>query len=129
MILALRTDSPDAVLVLHDGTNVVARDEWTANRTLARDLLAHITELMRQQSADWQDIAGIVAYHGPGSFTGLRIGLSVANSIAYARQCPIVGTTGEDWLESGIARLQNHETDESVMPFYGAEPRVTAPRK
>lgn len=129
MILAVRTDSPDAFVGLY-GTDgeLIEQDTWRADRTLARDLLAHIDTLLRRTSASWKDVDGIVAYRGPGSFTGLRIGLTVANTVAYARSCPIVGEQEDDWINHGLARLRSNENDGSVMPLYDAPPRITSPR-
>ena len=75
------------------------------------------------------DITGIVVFRGPGSFTGLRIGVTVANSLAYSRNVPIVGELGEDWAKKGISRIFAGESDDVVMPEYGGEANITAPRK
>ena len=76
-------------------------------------------------------------FHGPVavedrcqlSFTGLRIGLAVLNTIAHEQRIPIVGVTGDAWREECLDRLQNGRNDEIVLPEYGAEARVTKPRK
>jgi tRNA threonylcarbamoyladenosine biosynthesis protein TsaB len=68
-------------------------------------------------------------FQGPGSFTGLRIGITVANAIAYAQSVPIVGTRGEHWMADGIKRLQSGQNDTRVMPYYGADPNITKPGK
>jgi tRNA threonylcarbamoyladenosine biosynthesis protein TsaB len=78
---------------------------------------------------DWQDLEGIVCFKGPGSFTGLRIGLSVANSSAYGLNIPIIGTKGADWQSQAIDKLLAGQSDRNVLPFYGAEPHVTKPKK
>jgi len=130
MILALKTDSPEAYIGLYDDDGQLAgHDTWRADRTLARDLLAHIDALLGSHECSWDDIRGIIVFEGPGSFTGLRIGLMVANTIAYARSCPIVGSRGDDWLDKGLTRLRRRENDHSVMPEYGAQPRITQPKR
>lgn len=103
--------------------------EWHADRTLARDLLVFLRDRLAEHDASFDDITGIGVRRGPGSFTGLRIGLTVVNTLADDRQLPIVGEMGDDWSDKSLARLRNGETDHIVMPEYGAEARVTTPRK
>lgn len=129
MILCLKTDAPTAELYLYDGSRVIATKVWDAHRTLARDLLKTCQELLREAGSDFPLLEGIVIFRGPGSFTGLRIGCTVANTIAYSEQIPIVGTIGESWREDGITRLESGENDTQVMPEYGAPPRITQPKK
>lgn len=68
-------------------------------------------------------------FRGPGSFTGLRIGLTVANTIASAQSLPIVGATGDEWQQQSIDRLSRGESDTIVLPEYGSGARITKPRK
>ena len=103
--------------------------EWVAERNLARDMLAYLRDRLAENEASFADISGIGVFRGPGSFTGLRIGLAVLNTIAHEQRIPIVGVTGEAWREECLARLQNGRNDEIVLPEYGAEARVTKPRK
>jgi tRNA threonylcarbamoyladenosine biosynthesis protein TsaB len=102
---------------------LIAKKTWEAGRGLARTLLSEIEQFLPDK--DWQKLEGLIVYTGPGSFTGLRIGISTLNTIAYAEKIPIVGTTGENWLEIGQKRLQNQENDKIVIPNYGAEPNIT----
>ena len=103
--------------------------EWAAERNLARDMLAYLRDRLAENEASFADISGIGVFRGPGSFTGLRIGLAVLNTIAHEQRIPIVGVTGDAWREECLARLQNGRNDEIVLPEYGAEARVTKPRK
>ena len=103
--------------------------EWVAERNLARDMLAYLRDRLAENEASFADISGIGVFRGPGSFTGLRIGLAVLNTIAHEQRIPIVGVTGDAWREECLARLQNGRNDEIVMPEYGAEARITKPRK
>lgn len=128
MILLLDTSTPECRLTLVDGDT--RRDyTWQADRTLAHHLLKFLHDTLTENGADFAAIAGIGVMKGPGSFTGLRIGLTVMNTIASDRAIPIVGTTGEAWRETALERLQNGETDRLVMPEYGSTPHITTPRK
>ena len=103
--------------------------EWEAGRTLARDMLAYLRDRLAEHDATFADIDGVGAFRGPGSFTGLRIGLTVLNTLADANAIPIVGETGDDWEQRALTRLKAGENDKLVMPEYGGEAHITKPRK
>lgn len=129
MILALRTDKPVSELYLCDGNKVVAKYEWEAHRQLADTIHTKILDLLTQNNMQWNGLTGLVAFKGPGSFTGLRIGITVANTLAYALSAPIVGEMGEDWLQNGLIRLHNDINDKIVLPEYGSDANITTPKK
>lgn len=127
MYLAIRSDKPEAELyVLNDDGSILKQKIWDAGRTLARDLPGEIDELVGN---DYDQLKGIVAYKGPGSFTGLRIGITVANAIAYGKSVAAVGVAGDDWLAGGVAKLNEGVDDKIVLPEYGAALHITPPRK
>ncbi len=127
--LTLKTDRPEACIGLYEDDKAVAHETWTAHRQLAETIHQKIDSLLKDQQKSWKDIQGIVVYKGPGSFTGLRIGLSVANALAYGQEIPIVAMNGEDWELAGIQKLQKGEGDTIALPEYGGSVRITAPRK
>ena len=129
MYLALRTDSPQAELYLYDGETQIAHELWQADRRLALELLGRLETFLHSAGKTFADVTGLLVYRGPGSFTGLRIGITVMNTIAYAESIPIVGSNGSDWLDDGISYLQNEENDQVVLPEYGADARITKPKK
>ncbi len=124
MIIALDTSTPICRLSWRESNDWKASD-WEAGRTLASGLISYLEQTVGPLTT----ISGIIAYQGPGSFTGLRIGLTVLNTIADAQRIPIIGVTGENWREVGLARLEQGENDHVVMPLYGGEPNITTPRK
>lgn len=128
-ILTIRTDKPEAEVGIYDGDRQVRYKTWLAHRQLAETLHQVIADELMNHGLTLKDMNGIVVYQGPGSFTGLRIGLSVANSLAYAQQVPIVGGIDDDWLEQGLARIIAGQTDEVVLPEYGADVHITTPKK
>lgn len=126
VILTVRTDKPDAEIGLYDGNQQLAYVSWLAHRELSDTIHVKVKDLLTSQHKDFPDIEGIVAYLGPGSFTGLRIGLSVANALAAGLGKPIVGSHGDEWLETGLNRLLNGEDDAVALPEYGAPVHITA---
>lgn len=129
MILSLRTDAPIAEIGLHSDDRQLSYYTWQADRQLAKDLLRVIREQLQAQHADWSDIGGIVIYQGPGSFTGLRIGITVANTLAYGQTIPIVAAKNDNWLDTGLAKLRAGQNDRLVLPHYGSEAHITLPKK
>lgn len=128
MYLALRTDSATSEISLLEPDGTELRSErWESGRQLSSQLLDHIQKLLDQQGTAWTELTGIIVFRGPGSFTGLRIGVSVANAIAYAQGIPIVGTAGSHWARDGSRRLRAGETDTRVVPAYGSEPNISRP--
>lgn len=130
IILTIRTDNPQAEIGVYEGSKQLNYKTWEAHRLLAETLHKTIEETLAGSGKSLEDIEGIVCFQGPGSFTGLRIGLSVANMLAYSLQVPIVGMKHEDqWLEQGIRLLSTGQNDKTVMPEYGAPVHITSPRK
>ncbi len=79
-------------------------------------------------------VAAIGIVTGPGPFTALRVGVAVANALAYAHGVPIVGLTAADapsltaFAARVAERLERGETVPAVLPNYGREPSITPPK-
>ena len=129
MKLLLDTSTATCRLTLIDDNNQSFDYEWQADRTLARYLLKFLQEKLTEHNVDFHNVTAIGVMKGPGSFTGLRIGLSVANTLADSLQIPIVGTNGDNWREVALSRLVRGETDKIVLPEYGGDAHTTRPRK
>jgi len=127
-ILTIRTDKPQAKLNLYKDARLLTCQDWLADRKLAETIHNRLKELLDSQQISLSDIQGIVIYKGPGSFTGLRIGISVANALALGLSIPIVGESGDKWETKGLRRLASNGNDQVVLPEYGAAPHVTVPK-
>ena len=128
-ILALRTDKPQAELYLFDGQAKLAGLKWEAHLKLAETLNSKIEEILNKSSISYQNLDGIAIFKGPGSFTGLRIGMSVANSLAFGLGIPIIAKSGENWLEQATMDLNSGKNDHTAAPDYGAAVHITRPKK
>lgn len=129
LILTVRTDKPEAELGLFKDGNKLAYSTWYAHRQLAETIHLKIKELLESQNRGLNDVQAIAVFKGPGSFTGLRIGLSVANTLADSLSLPIISETGRSWIDTACARLEKGENETIALPEYGAEPHITKPKK
>lgn len=129
LILTIRTDKPEAEIGLYDGDHTLEYASWAAHRELSNTILGKIGELLKGHNYRLEDLEGIVCFQGPGSFTGLRIGMTVANALAYSFNIPIVATMEENWIAAGIERLRSGEDDRIALPHYGSAPHITQQKK
>jgi len=128
LILTIRTDKPDAEIGLFNDGTKLAYSTWPAHRQLAETIHLKINELLASQNHELNDLDGLVVFKGPGSFTGLRIGLSVANALAYGLRIPIVSVTGANWLEKGSRAIKRGKDEQTALPEYGSPPHITLPK-
>jgi len=126
LALAIRTDGPKAELYLYKAGQETTKDVWESGHKLSQQLNAHIDELV---GSNYAQLQGIVVFEGPGSFTGLRIGFSVANALADSLEIPIIASGGKQWLQEGLKKLQTAGPGKIVLPKYGGEPNITTPKK
>ncbi len=128
MIALLDTSTPTCYLTLVDGRES-KHYSWQADRDLAKGLLAYLRDRLAENGSDLGSLSGLGVMSGPGSFTGLRIGITVLNTIASGLGIPIVGEQGDDWQSRALERILNGENDRIVMPHYGSPANITKPRK
>lgn len=125
LFLSIKSDNPQAEIELFDNLKLIYRYSWPADRQLAETLHQKIIEILNTNKLALNNLNGLVVYKGPGSFTGLRIGISTANALADALGIPIVGISGSDWQARGLKSLMGGEDHKIVLPFYGGLPKTT----
>ena len=103
--------------------------QWESDRTLAKWLLGYLDKILKEHDKTWTDISAIGVFEGPGSFTGLRIGLTVMNTIADSQNIPIVGARGDNWQDEVLAKIKAGKNEKIVLPFYDRGANITKPRK
>ena len=110
MKMYLDTSTPTTILKLDDHEYT-----WESGRDLAENLLKFLHDKLAENGKDFKDLEEITFMSGPGSFTGLRIGAAVVNTLAN---------------ELNIS-LKNHhgETVKIILPDYGRGANITTPRK
>ncbi len=91
MHLAIDTSTNSAGIAIAEGANILAELTWNCGQNHSVELMPRITGLMEQSRLKFEDLTGIVVATGPGSFNGLRVGISTAKGIAFSLNIPIIG--------------------------------------
>lgn len=110
MKLYLDTSTDTCILRLND-------QEYTreGRYDLAEQIFTFIHDKLQENHADWQDISEITFFQGPGSFTGLRIGAAIVNTLADQLQVPLFDHLGNQ-----------HRI---ILPDYGRPANISQPKK
>lgn len=128
-ILTIRTDNPNAEIGLFDDLKQAHYMSWEAHRMLAETFHTKLKALLITSNLKWFDLDGIVCFEGPGSFTGLRIGMTVANTLASSLGKPIYASNGNDWINHGIKQILQGKGQKVILPEYGQPVHITHQRK
>lgn len=100
------------VQLLAEGGKVIAEYNGTQSFNHAQHLLPSINNLVQTNNLTLTDISAITVNPGPGSFTGTRVGVAVANALSFALNIPVNN------LPVGQAR-----------PIYDREPNISQPKQ
>ena len=98
VLLAFDTATPEVTVALHDGDRVVA--EYSASEAMRHgEMLAPgVAQVLERAGAISQDVTAVAVGVGPGPFTGLRVGLVTARTMALALDIPVYGVCSLDIL-------------------------------
>ena len=97
MILALDTSTAIASVALYDGM-VSAETTWRSGRGHSVELMAQVSVLMRLRRVEPSQLTAIAVAVGPGSYTGLRVGLAAGKGLCLALGIPMIGVGSLDVL-------------------------------
>ncbi len=96
VLLAVDSATDLASAALYDGERVLAENTWHSARRHTVELMPQVNSLCALMRMTAADLGGVAVAIGPGSFTGIRVALSLAKGIAGARQLPIFGISTLD---------------------------------
>ena len=91
MIICIETATSVCSVALCDSSGVIAMRESNEGMSHAAMLTLYIEEVLNEAGLKANNLKAVAVSKGPGSFTGLRIGVSVAKGIAYAASIPVIG--------------------------------------
>lgn len=106
MILAIDTATRWTGLALHDGRNVIAESGWRSLNTQTVELAPAVARMLSRAGVDAGQLSAITVAIGPGSYTGLRIGLGFAKGLALANRTKLVGISTLDIVAASTPESQ-----------------------
>jgi tRNA threonylcarbamoyladenosine biosynthesis protein TsaB len=114
LLLAMDTATAWCGIAVYDGA-LRAELNWRAERHHSEQLMPNIEQLLELIGADKSALAALGVSRGPGSYTGVRVGITVARMFAYALDIPLVGVDALD-----VLAYPHSARGIPVRPFLGA---------
>lgn len=102
MLLAIETSTRQLGVALLKGEELVASYELLADYPHAVELPGAVTRVLQEAGASLKALEGIVVDIGPGSFTGLRIGMAFVKGLCFPTKLPVIGVSSLDVLAAGV---------------------------
>lgn len=105
--------------------NVALNTKWVQHSVpvFGKGLLVLLTETLEKNSISINDLTGLAVLTGRGRFTATRIAVTVANTIAYSLQIPIVGVADFDW-DNLSDQIKNTPVGRLVSATYSGEASI-----
>lgn len=105
-ILALDTSTATMTVAIHSEEGIVAQKQTKAERNHSIYLVPSIIEALEQADMTMNELEAIVVGKGPGSYTGIRIGASVAKTLAWSLNIPLIGVSSLEAMAAGVIQHQ-----------------------
>jgi tRNA threonylcarbamoyladenosine biosynthesis protein TsaB len=118
MIICLETATNLCSVALCDSTRVVSLKESNESKSHAAVLTVFIEEILRDNGIRARDLDAVAVSKGPGSYTGLRIGVSVAKGIAYGASIPLIGIDTTLSMFWGLSSIIDESSGSDANTFY-----------
>lgn len=103
-----------------DGELLVSREVTRAHFSHAEELNLFIRELFQEDASSFNDLDAVAVGAGPGSYTGLRIGVSTAKALAYSLDIPLIGLRTLRVMAEGKARREGVPEGAYIVPLLDA---------
>ena len=108
LILAFETSAKSCSAALHDGQKLLAESYQNSGLTHSQTLMAMAQDLLKVCGKSASDVTHLAVAAGPGSFTGVRIGVSAAKGFAWGAQLPMCGVSTLEAMALGLGAWEGH---------------------
>ena len=116
-LLSIETSTTNcSVSISKNGTTIAFKEDNSTNYSHAESLHVFIEELLAINTMSLQQLSGIIISKGPGSYTGLRIGVSTAKGLCYALNIPLIAVN----TLQGLAHRITTKSDCYIIPMLDA---------
>lgn len=114
-ILYIDTIAEKSTVELFHNKRSIAKIGWISGRCLGADLLPKIDQLLEQCNIMMNDLDAIIVNPGPGSFTGSRIGVVTANTIAWSLNIPSIASDNPQKSMEQLTSIKKYTTPVAVV--------------
>ncbi len=115
MILQIETATASCSIALANEGNVLGFKQITGRNVHAERITLFIEELIMQAGIKYNDLSAIAVSCGPGSYTGLRIGISTAKGLCFALDKPLIAVETLEAMASGLANRYSGAMDGDTL--------------
>jgi len=91
MLLGIDTSTQSVGIAIYDGHQILCEESWISRRYHTVELAGAVDTNLKRAGIDPKDLDVLAVATGPGSFTGLRIGMALVKGLAYTHQIPVIG--------------------------------------
>ena len=112
LILSLETATTNCSVALASDGKVVASRSINSGYSHSEKINVFIEEVIAQAGVTLKDLQAVAVSSGPGSYTGLRIGISTAKGLCYALDIPLIAVTTLD----AVAQVLTSGSEELILP-------------
>lgn len=133
MILVIQTNVTGQLSVwLVQAGRIVQQEHRSVEWHGSDQALPLIDRIFRRAKITVTDVRGLIVVRGPGSFTAVRIGLIIANTVSQLLRLPVHGVVKGKTLSDkevlALARVRGKK-NARILPWYGKAPNITRPRQ
>ncbi len=108
LILAFETSAKAASVALHDGKKLLGESYQNTGLTHSQTLMVMAEDLLKQCSMAPKDVTAVAVAEGPGSFTGVRIGVAAAKGFAWGGELPCYGVSTLEAMAENLGIYQGY---------------------
>ncbi len=120
LILNIETSTQICSVSISLNGDVIAFKESNDEKSHAKLLTIFIDDLLKEQNYSFNDFDAIAVSKGPGSYTGLRIGVSTAKGLCYAKDLPLIAINTLQSMAKGIIEKEKYKNAEIIVPMIDA---------
>lgn len=102
LTVAINTATQKISVALVRGGRVLGEKSWPSKKDEAEKVLPNIEKLLKKNKKNWKDVGEVFVVAGPGPFTGLRVGVTTANALAWTVRGKIVSVNVFEYLRAVI---------------------------
>ena len=120
LILLIETATSSCSVALSENGKIIAFKEANERNIHASHITLFIEELMIKKGKKYSDLKAVAVSKGPGSYTGLRIGVSTAKGLCYALDIPLLGIDTLEAMASGLLAQNDIQDSDLLIPMIDA---------